>query len=86
MPAQDKNPGLVNGVFVTLDPLVDLELRSGFSFRQGLWLADLRPDLLAKGEDPQLDKAVLYLLDQLKKNPPKPIADPAYPKTKVGGG
>jgi len=27
--------------------LVDLELASGFSFRPGLWLADLRPDLLS---------------------------------------
>jgi 3'-phosphoadenosine 5'-phosphosulfate sulfotransferase (PAPS reductase)/FAD synthetase len=26
--------------------LVDLEIASGFSFRQGLWLADLRPDSL----------------------------------------
>ncbi|MBX7131594.1 MAG: PDZ domain-containing protein [Fimbriimonadaceae bacterium] len=68
-----------------------------YDHRDGAWIAenkgidpdievDLRPDLLAKGEDPQLKKAVDYLLDQLKKNPPKPIADPAYPKTKVGGG
>ncbi len=28
--------------------LVDLEIASGFSFRQGLWLADLRPDLLTE--------------------------------------
>jgi len=27
--------------------LVALELASGFSFRPGLWLADLRPDLLS---------------------------------------
>lgn len=65
--------------------------------RTGEWIAenvgidpdirvDLRPDLLAKGEDPQLDRAVQYLLDELKKNPPKPIADPAYPRQRVGGG
>ncbi len=28
--------------------LVNLEIASGFSFRQGLWLADLRPDLLTE--------------------------------------
>ncbi len=30
--------------------LVDLEIASGFSFRQGLWLADLRPDLLTEDQ------------------------------------
>jgi len=65
--------------------------------RTGEWIAenvgidpdirvDLRPDLLAKGEDPQLERAVQYLLEELKKNPPKPVADPPYPKQKVGGG
>src|SRR5689334_13827174 len=28
--------------------LVDLEIASGYSFRQGIWLADLRPDLLTE--------------------------------------
>lgn len=40
---------LLNGIHFHPDyyrKLVDLELQSGFSFRQGLWLADLRPDLL----------------------------------------
>lgn len=40
---------LLNGIDLQPDyyrKLVDLELQSGFSFRQGLWLADLRPDLL----------------------------------------
>jgi tricorn protease len=32
---------------------------------------DLRPDLLAKGQDPQLEAAVKYLLEQLEKNPVK---------------
>lgn len=48
---------------------------------------DLRPDLLAKGQDPQLEKAVDYLLDQLKKGA-KPWKTPAYPTTvpTKGGG
>jgi tricorn protease len=32
---------------------------------------DARPDLIAAGRDPQLEKAVEVLMDQLKKNPPK---------------
>ena len=32
---------------------------------------DNRPDLVAEGQDPQLEAAVKYLLDQLKKAPPK---------------
>jgi len=32
---------------------------------------DARPDLIAQGRDPQLEKAVEYLLDQLKKQPAK---------------
>lgn len=68
-----------------------------FDARTGEWVAentgidpdidvDLRPDLLAKGEDPQLDAGVKYLLDELRKNPPKPVKEPDYPKHKSGGG
>ncbi len=32
---------------------------------------DMRPDLVAKGQDPQLEAGVKYLLEQLKKNPPR---------------
>ena len=41
---------------------------------------DSRPDLLAQGRDPQLERAVEYLLDELKKRPtPKPNI-PSFPK------
>ena len=40
---------------------------------------DNRPDLVAQGRDPQLEKAVEYLLDQLKKWPGKPQRK-AFPK------
>lgn len=43
---------------------------------------DARPDLIAQGRDPQLEKAVEVLLEQLKKNPPA-IAAPKLPP--VGG-
>lgn len=32
---------------------------------------DARPDLIAKGQDPQLDAAIKYLMDQLAKLPPR---------------
>jgi len=32
---------------------------------------DMRPDLAAKGEDPQLEAAIKYLMDKLAKMPPR---------------
>lgn len=46
---------------------------------------DLRPDLVAKGQDPQLQKAVDYLLGEIKKGR-KPIKVPKFPTIKSGGG
>ena len=39
-----------------------------------------RPDEVAKGHDPSLEKAIAYLLDELKKNPPKKVPVPTPPK------
>lgn len=41
---------------------------------------DNRPDLVISGKDPQLEKAVEYLLEELKKNPPRKVNIPPYPK------
>jgi tricorn protease len=38
-----------------------------------------RPELVAKGQDPSLEKAVEYLLEELKKNPPAKIKAPQAP-------
>ena len=38
-----------------------------------------RPELVARGEDPSLEFAVKYLLEQLEKNPPKEIVAPPAP-------
>ena len=41
------------------------------------------PELINKGQDPQLDKAIEIALRELKENPPKVMKRPAYPnKTK----
>lgn len=42
-------------------------------------LVDNTPDKVAQGKDPQLDAAIDYLLDQLKKNPPKRPKEPPFP-------
>jgi tricorn protease len=38
-----------------------------------------RPDLIAKGQDPSLEKAVQVLLEELKKNPPHKVTAPPPP-------
>ena len=41
------------------------------------------PELVIKGHDPQLEKAIEIVMQQLKANPPKKVKRPAYPdKTK----
>ncbi|HYY97270.1 MAG TPA: PDZ domain-containing protein [Pyrinomonadaceae bacterium] len=38
-----------------------------------------RPDSVARGEDPTLEAAVKYLLDELRRNPPKRVTPPPPP-------
>jgi tricorn protease len=38
-----------------------------------------RPDAVARGEDPSLEAAVKYLMDELRRNPPKHITAPTPP-------
>ncbi len=45
---------------------------------------DRRPDLVAQGHDPQLEKAVQVLMDALAKQKPSAVKRQAFPK--VGGG
>jgi tricorn protease len=64
-----------------------------FDPKTGEWIAenrgvgpdievDARPDQLAQGRDPQLEAAVEYLLDQLKKNP-QVVAPPKLPPART---
>jgi tricorn protease len=49
---------------------------------------DARPDLIAQGKDPQLERAIQYLLDQLKRRPARPqrtTIPRVEPKGRVGG-
>jgi tricorn protease len=38
------------------------------------------PALVRKGHDPQLEKAVEVVMDELKTNPPPKLRRPAFPK------
>lgn len=46
---------------------------------------DARPDLLAKGEDPQLEKGVAMLLEELERNPRR-LAEPKLPPARSSQG
>jgi tricorn protease len=37
------------------------------------------PSAVENGQDPQLDRAIDLILEQLERNPPKPLAPPAAP-------
>lgn len=80
------NPGLVDGGSITAP-------RFRFLGTNGQWAVEGegvspdievvdRPDLMAKGQDPTLERAVQVLLDELKQNPPKGITVPAIPSGK----
>ncbi|MCB8931922.1 MAG: PD40 domain-containing protein [Chthonomonadaceae bacterium] len=83
-------------------PLIDGGFLSSPEFgiydvKTGKWIAentgvtpdievDARPDLVAKGQDPQLAKAVEYLMEQLKKGSVKYVEPKGYPRVGGGGG
>jgi tricorn protease len=77
-------PALVDGGAITVPTFGIFSLR-------GEWIIEsegVSPDIevvddpgeMARGGDPQLERAVRELLQQLDKNPPKPPTKPAYPR------
>jgi tricorn protease len=77
------NPGLVDGGAVTAPTFrfIDLE---GMWAVEGIGVApDIevidRPDLVAQGIDPSIDKAVEVLLEELEENPVEPLTVPEPP-------
>lgn len=77
------NPGLMDGGYLSVPTF-------GFVDTEGNWAVEGvgvapdievydRPDLVAKGHDPSLEKAVEVLLEQLKKNPPRRPQKPQPP-------
>jgi tricorn protease len=79
---------LVDGGSVTAPEFALYDLQSGEIIAENKGIdpditVDDTPDLVSKGQDPELETAVKYLLDQLSKNPKKPYTKPKF---LTGGG
>jgi tricorn protease len=83
------NPGFMDGggvevpVFRFIDPTTGKWAVEGEGVSPDIEVVD-RPDLVARGHDPSLEKAVQVLLDELQKSPPKPLTIPAPPAPEAG--
>ncbi len=72
----NSEPDLVDGGVVTAPEFSIYDLDTGEIIAENHGVdpdieVDDRPDLVVSGHDPQLEAAVNYLLDQLKKHPPR---------------
>lgn len=77
------NPRLVDGGYTAVPTFGFIDTDGNWAV-EGIGVApDIevidRPELVAKGRDPSLEKAVEVLLEELKKNPPKKIKKPEDP-------
>jgi tricorn protease len=78
------NPGLADGSLVNVPTFRFYDTEGEWQV-EGVGVApdievEDRPDLVAKGQDPTLEKAVEVLLAELAKNPPRKIEPPAPPR------
>jgi tricorn protease len=74
------NPTLVDGGYTAVPTfgLMDTEgnwIIEGMGVEPDIEIVD-RPELVAQGKDPSLEKAVEVLLEELKKNPPRKVNKP----------
>lgn len=77
------SPGLVDGGSVTVPTfgIYDTDgkwIIEGYGVDPDIAVVD-DPGLMARGEDPQLERAIQDVLEQLKKNPPAEAKKPEYP-------
>jgi len=77
------NPGLMDGGSISIPTFRFLETDGNWAVENEGVSPDFevvdRPELVAKGEDPTLEKAVEVLLEELKLNPPKELIVPNPP-------
>jgi tricorn protease len=77
------NPGLIDGGFVSAPAMAFFEPDGTWSVEGHGVDPDIEvlddPTARAQGRDPQMDKAIEVLLEELEKNPPQPVKRPAYP-------
>jgi tricorn protease len=75
-------PGLMDGGFITA-PNVAFWNKDGWRIENEGIAPDIEieqlPAEVAAGKDPQLEKAIQVVLDELKQNPPEKPVQPAYP-------
>ncbi|HEY9422042.1 MAG TPA: PDZ domain-containing protein [Thermoanaerobaculia bacterium] len=74
---------LINGGVVTAPGYTRFDPKTGDWIAENTGIepdieVDARPDLVAQGRDPQLEKAVEHLMEELKRNPPS-VATPKLP-------
>ncbi|MEJ2507276.1 MAG: S41 family peptidase, partial [Ignavibacteriaceae bacterium] len=77
------NPDLMDGGSINIPSFRFLDTEGHWAVENkgvspDIEVAD-RPDLVEKGEDPSLQKAVEVLLEELKNNPPKKLVVPSPP-------
>ncbi len=77
-------PGLMDGGTLTAPSFRFLDTEGNWAVENEGVAPDIevidRPELIYKGQDPSLEKAVEVLMEELKKNPPHEIKVPAPPK------
>ncbi|HXO19128.1 MAG TPA: PDZ domain-containing protein [Thermoanaerobaculia bacterium] len=78
------NPALLDGGQVTTPEFRFLDTQGKWDVENIGVVPDIevidRPEEIVKGHDPSLEKAIDYLMNELKKNPPPKITAPPVPK------
>ena len=77
------NPGLMDGGLINIPVFRFLDTDGNWAVENEGVYPDIevldRADLVVRGEDPSLEKAVEVLLEELRNNPPKQIVVPPPP-------
>ncbi|NIM63107.1 MAG: hypothetical protein GTO30_16140, partial [Acidobacteria bacterium] len=80
------NPGFMDGGSLSVPTFRFLDTEGNWDVENVGVAPDIevvdRPELVAKGQDPSLERAVEVLLEELKRNPPKDIVVPTPPRMK----
>jgi len=80
---QSGNAGLVDGTAIAVATIGIVDTEGGWTVEGEGISPDIEvwdlPELVAQGRDPSVEKAVAFLLEELKKNPPKKPVKPADP-------
>jgi tricorn protease len=77
------NPDLIDGTNLSAATFRFLDTEGNWAVENEGVAPDIevidRPDLVAKGQDPSLEKAIEVLMEELRKNPPQKVKIPKPP-------